>query len=223
MIENVKQSLILKHDLRVHASAEHVDSFTSAITHPGKHALLEITELALKPGASTVIDRLDQSAIVLPLVGGITVKQGDRIEILNPEQLMFCAAGPKLVLENKHQQRSSLVVFYFKYACKSSHPQILNIGINTYNELISLQSPSSIPEVLAGLGIFRSRSKLTYTCQQSNAQLLAFIINGSFEIEGRLVEYRDSLLFWDKTDIELEALAEDSIICILELTDYNTL
>lgn len=48
--------------------------------------------------------------------------------------------------------------------------------------------------------------------------LFVFIIQGVFEVQGRLLHARDGLGLWNEAnEIELEALSNDAIILLIEL------
>jgi hypothetical protein len=52
----------------------------------------------------------------------------------------------------------------------------------------------------------------------TGSAMMVYIINGSFEVDGRLMEHRDALLVWDTDSIEYEALSEAAIILLIEFS-----
>ncbi len=53
--------------------------------------------------------------------------------------------------------------------------------------------------------------------KSSANSLYTFIVDGAFEIEGRLMHARDGLALWNTEKIELEALSNNAIVVVLEL------
>lgn len=49
--------------------------------------------------------------------------------------------------------------------------------------------------------------------------LFVFVIQGVFEVQGRLLHARDGLGLWDEeNEVELEALSNDAIVLLTELS-----
>lgn len=46
--------------------------------------------------------------------------------------------------------------------------------------------------------------------------VFAFVIEGAFEIQGRLLEAKDGLALWNDNEIEMEALSNGAIILLIE-------
>jgi len=43
-------------------------------------------------------------------------------------------------------------------------------------------------------------------------------LEGAFEVEGRLLHARDGLALWETEKVELEALSNDAIILVMEIS-----
>jgi redox-sensitive bicupin YhaK (pirin superfamily) len=56
--------------------------------------------------------------------------------------------------------------------------------------------------------------------KNKNAGLFVFVIEGAFEVEGRLLHERDSLALWETGKAEMEALSNDAIILVIESPLY---
>lgn len=46
---------------------------------------------------------------------------------------------------------------------------------------------------------------------------MAFVLQGTFEVENRLLEAKDGLALWNTANIELEALSNEAILLLLEV------
>lgn len=75
---------------------------------------------------------------------------------------------------------------------------------------------SSLP-FTASIGKFSGRGETTYKLVSENSGLFAFVIEGAFEVEGRLLHAGDGLALWEIEEAELEALSNDAIILIMEI------
>ena len=66
-------------------------------------------------------------------------------------------------------------------------------------------------------GVFDGRREAEYRLENPENGIFAFVINGAFELENRLLEARDGLALWDTDKLELEALSENAILLLLEV------
>lgn len=66
------------------------------------------------------------------------------------------------------------------------------------------------------LGRFAGRHEAVHPLP-AGRQLLAFVVAGAFELEGRLLHEKDTLALWDTAEVELEALSNDALVLVLEL------
>ena len=63
------------------------------------------------------------------------------------------------------------------------------------------------------------REKATVQFSQNATAVFAFVIEGAFEIEERLLQARDGLALWNSKQAEMEALSNNAIIFLLEMKD----
>lgn len=69
------------------------------------------------------------------------------------------------------------------------------------------------------IGKFTGRHDVVYTPANPHNRLFVYVIDGAFEVQGRLLHPRDGLGLWDEPDnIELEALSNDAIVLLIELS-----
>jgi redox-sensitive bicupin YhaK (pirin superfamily) len=68
------------------------------------------------------------------------------------------------------------------------------------------------------IGQFRGRQEARYQLSHKTHGLFVFVIEGAFEVQGRLLHPRDGLAFWNVAEpAELEALSNDAIILLMEV------
>jgi quercetin 2,3-dioxygenase len=86
------------------------------------------------------------------------------------------------------------------------------------NKLVSLFSDQPVihKNVLIHLGKFQGREECVYKLQDASKRIFAFVIEGAFEFQNRLLHARDGLLLHNEAGIEFEALSNDAIILLIE-------
>lgn len=71
-------------------------------------------------------------------------------------------------------------------------------------------------EVVLSLGIFDGRSEAIYDTT-ATGNVFAFVLDGAFEVQNRLLHAKDGLALWNVKEVEFEALSNKAIILLLEL------
>ncbi|MFC3561889.1 pirin family protein [Pedobacter jamesrossensis] len=84
------------------------------------------------------------------------------------------------------------------------------------NQLIEIINDGKLPFKLS-VGIFAERNEAVYKMENSANSFYTFIIDGTFEIEGRLMHARDGLALLQTESVELKALSNNAIVVALEL------
>jgi len=72
--------------------------------------------------------------------------------------------------------------------------------------------------VKLSIGKLTGRCELEYVLSTCGNGLFVFVIEGAFEVQYRLLEASDSLALWDLPKVEFEALSNDAIILLLEVS-----
>lgn len=67
------------------------------------------------------------------------------------------------------------------------------------------------------IGKFCGRRKTSVNLFNKNSTCFAFVIEGAFELEERLLHARDGLALWQINTIDMEALSNDAIIMLIEM------
>lgn len=66
------------------------------------------------------------------------------------------------------------------------------------------------------IGKFSGRGETIYQRKKPENGLFFFVIEGVFEVAGRLLHARDGLALWDNEEAEIEALSHDALLLVLE-------
>ncbi len=158
----------------------------------------------------------DHLHILFPIVGKLVLADSAR-EISPEELLCYCGSVAKEVTVSNpfpDDKVNFLHIGIKKTACTQQSAELCfcTLNIDRKNGLIQ---PNGLADSLK-VGVYDSRVKdkmsLTDTCNG----LFTCILNGSFDFEERLMEYRDSLMLWDIEEVTFEALSENAIILFVE-------
>ena len=67
------------------------------------------------------------------------------------------------------------------------------------------------------MGTFNQGAALYYDIKRSNNGVYAFIIDGSFEIEGQKLSKRDALGLWETENIQIKSLEAGSRLLLIDV------
>ena len=171
----------------------------------------------------------DSNIVLIPVVGAITYKDNSGNTGLleaGQAQLLKVPKGGSFEITNPYE--SDLVKFlqlWIKAPAISTTPAAQSFSFDLSgkkNKLIEIFSPavgalqhaSDLPVGL--IGKFTGREEATYQILNSNG-LFAFVIEGAFEVQYRLLNAGDGLALWGLQEVELEALSNDAIILLVEV------
>lgn len=102
----------------------------------------------------------------------------------------------------------------FRFDINQNKNKLIPVTIDSGTNTTSLRPPQ-----LISVGKFEGRKEAVYKLTNDRNSLFVFIIQGAFEVQGRLLHARDGLALWDEPeDIELEALSNDAIVLMIEQT-----
>ncbi|MBP6181188.1 hypothetical protein [Flavobacterium sp.] len=75
-----------------------------------------------------------------------------------------------------------------------------------------------IAKAFGFIGIYEARKEGFYSVKNNSNGVFVFVINGAFEIENRLLESKDGLSLSGINSLEWEALSENELLIVLEIT-----
>lgn len=213
LIPATYRSKFLKADTRPNESATDRTVYMSALD---EHIVVRDVFLAGGAGIDLDLQTRCQN-ILLPVVGAVTVADSnERSKQLAPGTVHRSAEGSgKLFVKNAHKEET---VNFLHICIKSDgdtghyEPRDASLDITVKNELVSGTGFAANMRV----GVYDSRVKDIAPVVKGKGDLVAYIINGSFEVDGRLMEYRDALLLRDSDEADFEALSELAIILFID-------
>ena len=97
---------------------------------------------------------------------------------------------------------------------QANESEIATVNFEERNTLHQFISQHNINGYMA---IFDGRRETIYKLKDPANGLFLFVINGAFEVQGRLLEERDGLALWNTNEADMEALSENAIILVFEV------
>ncbi|WP_131537626.1 pirin family protein [Pedobacter nototheniae] len=168
------------------------------------------------------LSKEDSFQIFIPITGGIDiVSKGEEFSVDTGQVLTLnLEKGEVLEISNPYEKD---IINYLQIGIKNNVVLFEKVN-DTFafdfekdkNQLIEVVSFNDLPLKISA-GIFDGREEAIYKMQSQKNNFYAFIIDGAFEIEGRLMHARDGLALWDIEQIELEALSNNAIALIIEV------
>nr|WKN35733.1 hypothetical protein K4G66_25530 [Tunicatimonas sp. TK19036] len=158
------------------------------------------------------------SLLLLPVVGRINIS-GDITASLEAGQTGWISPERDIEIKIINPFTSVLVNFLqigFHASPTSirSPMQVLDLDF-AHDELFPLVFADCD---LGGIGTFVGRGTGSYLVKNASAGVFAFVVDGVFEVQDRLVQSRDGLALWDVPEVEFEALSQEAVILFIELT-----
>ena len=172
----------------------------------------------------SIATEADEGSItfLLPVVGSLCLKNALQNEqLLSPGQLHFFINNSGFKVSNIH---SGGLINYIQFSVKASSEvggleskhSSFDVAKNR-DQLIELtQSATAAPKIL--IGKFAGRKEADYELKSPESSLFVFVLEGAFEVQGRLLHAKDGLALWNGPQhFELEALSNEAIVLIIEL------
>lgn len=156
--------------------------------------------------------------LILPITGSVICNQTE----IEPGQIMAIpvAEGFAYKLSNPYPA-DWINLLWIEIKAENLPPtnaSLFNFDIEqTNNGLVPAIADDALPFALH-IGRFGGRQEAVYPVKPGH-QLFAFVLSGAFELQNRLLHERDGLALWDTNTIEAEALSNDAVLLLLELSD----
>lgn len=158
----------------------------------------------------------DQTIIILPIVGKIDIKSScfSGFVTTNQLQTFFEKKNNSFTISNPNPSSNvQLLQLRFKNNYAENSPVSLETVSKNHLETLLQNDQFSI-----SIGIFDPRKEAKYNLQNPKNGVFVFVLNGALEFQNRLLENRDSLKIWDIETLEMEALANQTIVLIIEVS-----
>jgi hypothetical protein len=132
----------------------------------------------------------------------LNLGKGEVLEISNPyptKEINYIQLG---ITTDLFLLRASEMLFKFNFEEDKNH-------------FIEIVNHAKLPFKL-NAGSFTNGQELIYKIQSKDHKLFLFVIDGTFEIEGRILKARDGLSLWDLEQIRIVSLSDNAVILVLE-------
>lgn len=193
----------------------------------GRLYVLNNNTLAAKHQLRRTIEK-DSLVLLLPVAGDMDYLDNyQKQQCLKPGQLLYryLKKGDTFSVTNPHEGE---LINYIEIWITADNENtrtataVVDFDVDKNRNLL-LPLTSSLPATLAannvaiGIGKFTGRTDACYTAANNKAGVFAFIVQGVFEIQGRLLQPGDGLALWNQPKaIELEALSNDAIVLLID-------
>jgi hypothetical protein len=165
--------------------------------------------------------------VLLPVSGAVSYSDSSvENKLITAGQAQVIVAGKDTDIEVKNPFRNEPVNF-LHILLKSDKPSLSKaIYLSTYddvnrcrNRMVRLfpgisDNMSSVFSMQ--IGKFSGRGEAIYTVKQNSKGFFGFVLDGAFEVEGRLLHARDGLALWNTHAVEIEALSNGAILLVIE-------
>lgn len=164
------------------------------------------------------------TVMLLPVVGSLAYKTSTETEgIVYPGemQLLHIDKDAELTLTNPHTDEliNFLQLWFKNDSTTSEDAQLFSFDLTNKNVLVPV---ATLETLVVSIGKFMGRHEALYKMRSLQSGLFVFVIEGAFEVHGRLLHPRDGLALWNEAaDIELEALSNEAIILLVELSSIE--
>lgn len=179
----------------------------------------EDTLAAGKSLQMTVEENTD--VLLIPLSGTLLFKDNSVAETYiypGQAQLLLAAQKSSYTLSNTFE-KDELVSFLqiwlqVKQGGCTNKIQQSDFDLSVANQLRRVITAT---ETHCYIGKYDGRQKGNYVLQNKANGIYAFVLQGAFEIEDRLLHAKDGLAIWNTNTIEFEALSNEAIVVLLEV------
>lgn len=164
--------------------------------------------------------------ILLPVLGAINYRDSlgnENLLAAGQVELLHINKGVTIEISNPFKDH---LVNFIQVCIKGAAPTAESSAvINTYDvnahpdSLVAISTQNATEAVVpfrVSIGKFNGRGETVYSLQHDKAKLFVFVLEGAFEVEGRLLHARDGLALLNITKVEMEALSNDAIILAVE-------
>jgi quercetin 2,3-dioxygenase len=198
------------------------------------HDIYVVNDDTLDGGRSLRVLVQEHSYIILlPVVGAVVYKDSLRHEgLVAAGQLQIFAVDKGGAIELTNPFKEDQVNFLQIWIKAGSVPAPEPYFLHTYNvneqpgKLISLSPGNTGKPVLpftVSIGKFRARAETAYRSMLDTTALFFFVLEGAFEVAGRLMHARDGLALWETTEADMEALSNDAILLLIEIACHKNI
>jgi quercetin 2,3-dioxygenase len=163
----------------------------------------------------------DSLLLLLPLAGATAYKDSNGNEnLVTAGQLLTTGLKGKdhFTLSNPYP---NALVNYLQVWIKAVHIHASTMAVEQSFDIDGNKNSFEEKRLANGItlhiGKFSGRQKIILDSKHTNSTCFAFVIEGAFELEERLLHARDGLALWQVSRMDMEALSNDAIIMLIEM------
>lgn len=157
-----------------------------------------------------------QTIIILPIVGKIDIKSSFFSGFVHTNQLQtFVEKTNNSFTISNPDPNSNVQLLQLRFKNIEAESSTVSLDPISRNQIKTLLKND---QFLISIGIFDPRKEAKYKLQNPTNGVFAFVLNGALEFQNRLLENRDGLKIWGEETIEMEALANQTIVLITEVS-----
>lgn len=155
----------------------------------------------------------DMCIVLLPVIG--TVRCVNKLLSAGQAGVFYLLAGNSLEIINPFSDDMvNYLVIRFENKTTHNHCREYSFDIDRYKN--SLTEICREVNFNISIGKFDGRNEALYNLSSGNNGVFAFVLQGAFEVQYRLMEAKDGLAIWNTNEIDLEALSNEAIILLIE-------
>ncbi len=196
-------------------------SYQNAHRKPFK-SLVALNDETVLPGASLTYSVPDDHLIfILPTIGGIEYKLNNDASThfidVGQSALLCVKDSSVLTITNSYQSEAiNFICCWFLNNQTNNEPSItstfdLDASRNFLADILTTEN------IKGHIGKFTGRNDFTLKLKNNHGAVFAFVIEGAFELQNRLLQQKDGLSMSNVSELEFEALSNDAILLIFEL------
>ena len=169
----------------------------------------------LAPKASNMLFQEESGEItIIPVTGTVNLidAEGNEAGIeVGKSITTFIEEGSFITLKNPYENENInyLIIGLKNEGAQPNSSSFHEIDLSTSNQLNSI-TPNSAPFKIS-LGRFNGRGENEQLLEKEEA-LYCYVLNGAFEIDGRLLHQNDGLALWETDKVEMEALSNNATL-----------
>ncbi|GHB61564.1 pirin family protein [Persicitalea jodogahamensis] len=197
-------------------------------TFSGSDTLQKISDDTLRAGIElSMLADTDSVVVLLPYIGDLQVTNQDQTVRTLLEGQVFTwpvAQGGSYHLRNTYQEEA---INFFQIVFSDPFPKTVHCNPTEYHPalagtVIMEERPNEMLSIFEkgqkiSIGKYDGRAEGIFQVQNPAQGVFAFIIEGAFEVQNRLLEARDGLVLQNVNEVEFEALSQDAVLVLIEL------
>lgn len=169
----------------------------------------------------TLLRNLERESLVLilPLVGSVIFKDhaGHETEIGTEEiGIFYGSKADAYQLENPYEKDLINFLQIWIYPTQDVTPAFHKAAFSLQHRN-QLDTVVNLAGIQGAMGLFDGRQSGTYTLQNPEKGLFAFVLAGAFEFDEKLLEARDAVAITGVQTVDFESLSENALLLLMEV------